>query len=282
MLAALVPKGGKYGYDLIAHVGTQTFLEGRGLQAVAAELRPLGIPFSSLHDMLMKFLYYFGLLHRTTPHPVLRDWFRQRGRMTVADGCHDRTRYSCVFWPSGSRKTASVCKHGRSPAKTPTSRSLAFIRPASGSELPSEVLHDLGDAMTVACETVWGKERCGTACASSICSADIGEDLYGGPQATLTELVRKLKLHPRLKEQRRGQTDWLREHIDDTTALVQLLRGQAADVPPTCSAVNSPWPFISGSWTTPATVAARATPSTRTCCTSIAAWCGRPGRWSGC
>ncbi len=54
-LAALVPKGGKYGYDLIARVGVQTFLEGRALQAVAAELRPLNIPFSSLHDMALKF-----------------------------------------------------------------------------------------------------------------------------------------------------------------------------------------------------------------------------------
>lgn len=63
-LAALVPKGGKYAYDLIAQVGMQTFLEGRELRAVAAELRPLGIPFSSLHDITLKFLYYFGLLHR--------------------------------------------------------------------------------------------------------------------------------------------------------------------------------------------------------------------------
>ncbi|MGO8746895.1 MAG: hypothetical protein ACLQNE_12990 [Thermoguttaceae bacterium] len=27
---------------------------------------------------------------------------------------------------------------------------------------------------------------------------------------------------------------------------------------------------------------ARATPSTRTCCISIVAWCGRPRRWSDC
>ena len=71
-LAALVPKGGKYGYDLIAQVGTQTFLEGGGLRSVAAELRPLGIPFSSLHDMTLKFLYYFGVLHEQYAAPLLR------------------------------------------------------------------------------------------------------------------------------------------------------------------------------------------------------------------
>ena len=74
-LAALVPKGGKYGYDLIARVGVQTFLEGRALQAVAAELRPLNIPFSSLHDMALKFLYYFGLLHQRYAAPLLATGF---------------------------------------------------------------------------------------------------------------------------------------------------------------------------------------------------------------
>ena len=34
-----------------------------------------------------------------------------------------------------------------------------------------------------------------------------------------------------MKEQRRGQTVWLRDHVEDATALIQLLRGQAADTP---------------------------------------------------
>ena len=44
-------------------------------------------------------------------------------------------------------------------------------------------------------------------------------------------MVRQLKLQPRLKEQRRGQTEWLRDHVEDSTSLAQLLRGRCADVP---------------------------------------------------
>ena len=40
-LQSLVAKGGRYGYDLIALVGWQTFVKGRTLQDVAEDLRPL-------------------------------------------------------------------------------------------------------------------------------------------------------------------------------------------------------------------------------------------------
>ena len=49
-----------------------------------------------------------------------------------------------------------------------------------------------------------------------------------------------------------------------------------------CWAGNWSWPFISGCWTTPATAAARATLSIRTCCISTAAWCGPRRRWKAC
>ena len=61
-LPRLVPKGGAYGYDLIAHVGCETFLRGRRLESVAGEFPQ--IPFSSLYDVQHKFLFYFGHLHR--------------------------------------------------------------------------------------------------------------------------------------------------------------------------------------------------------------------------
>ena len=227
-LAALVPKGGKYGYDLIAQVGTQTFLEGRGLQSVAAELRPLGIPFSSLHDMALKFLYYFGLLHQHYAAPVLRDWFQQRGRMTwLMDATIEpgTPAFFGLLEPENG-----LCLGAWKVASENADELVPCLQQASERfGTPSEVLHDLGDAMTAACQIVWGKTVRQRVCHYHLL-ADIGEDLYARPQATLRELVRQLKLQPRLKEQRRGQTDWLRDHVEDTTALVQVLRGRFADV----------------------------------------------------
>lgn len=227
-LAALVPKGGKYGYDLIAQVGTQTFLEGRGLQNVAAELRPLGIPFSSLHDIALKFLYYFGLLHQHAA-PILRDWFQQRGPMTwLMDATLEpgTPAFFGLLEPENG-----LCLGAWKIASENADELVPCLRQASQRfGTPNEVLHDLGDAMTAACEIVWGQTVRQRVCHYHLL-ADIGEDLYAGPQAALRELVRQLKLQPRLKEQRRGQTDWLRDHVEDTTALVQLLRGRSTDVP---------------------------------------------------
>ena len=62
-LCDLVPKGSTYGYDLIAHVGCETFLRGRKLEEVARDL-PRTIPFSTLFDLQHKFLFYFGHVHR--------------------------------------------------------------------------------------------------------------------------------------------------------------------------------------------------------------------------
>ena len=96
---------------------------------------------------------------------------------------------------------------------------------------PNEVLHDLGDAIASACDLAWNGTVRHRVCHYHLL-ADIGEDLYARPQTALRELVRQLKLQSRMKEQRRGQTAWLRDHVEDTTALVQLLQGSVSDTPP--------------------------------------------------
>ncbi len=229
-LAAVVPKGGKYGYDLIAHVGMQTFLEGRKLQAVAAELHPLTVPFSSLHDLLMKFLYYFGLFHEQYAAPLLRRWFQQRGRMTALMDATVEPGTPAFFGLLDAE--SRVCLGAWKIATENADELVPCLREASQRfGAPDEVLHDLGDAMASACETAWGGAVPHRVCHFHLLR-DIGEGLYARPQTALRELVRKLKLQPRLKEQRHGQTDRLRDHVEDTTALVQLLLGQAADVAP--------------------------------------------------
>jgi hypothetical protein len=230
LLAGLVPKGGKYGYDLITHVGIQTFLQGRQLQDVAAELCPLTVPLSSLHDLLMKFLYYFGHWHRQYAAPRLRERFRQQGHTTwLMDATVEpgTPAYFGLLEAEGR-----VCLEAW---KIPTEHADDIVpclqEATQRFGAPSEVLHDLGDAMMAACDAAWKGTVPHRVCQFHLLR-DIGEDLYAGPQALLSELVRKLKLHPRMKEQRRGQTEWLRGHTEDPTALAQLLRGQTTDTSP--------------------------------------------------
>jgi len=227
-LQTLVPKGGRYGYDLIAHVGWQTFVKGRTLQDVAEELQPLNIPFSSLHDVQMKFLFYLGHLHRQRAG-VLRDYLSKRGSITwlidstlepgtpLFFGIQDAEEDLML----GAWKIATESADVLVPCLKQTSES--FGRPA-------RVLHDLSDAMNTACREAWNGMR------HDVCHfhlvRDIGIDLLDKPQAALRDRVRQLQLQPRLKEQRNGQTDWLRQYVEDPTSLAQMLAGRAVMVSP--------------------------------------------------
>ncbi len=229
LLDRLVPKGGKYGYDLIAHVGVQTFLEGRTLGDIAADLRPQRIPFSSLHDLGMKFLYYFGHLHQQYAAPQLRDWFQQRAWSTWLIDATVEPGTPAYFGVLDAE--SGLCLKAWKIATENTDDIVLCLREATEQfGKPNELLHDLGDAMANACEAVWGAAVVHRACHFHLLR-DIGEDLYAKPQAALRELIRKLKLQPRLKEQRRGQSLWLRDHVKDPTSLVRLLQEEAVEVP---------------------------------------------------
>jgi hypothetical protein len=95
---------------------------------------------------------------------------------------------------------------------------------------PDHVLHDLSPAMSGACEQAL------PGVSHFVCHQhlvrDIGEDLYEAPQAALSQRLRALKLQYRLKEQRRGQNEWLRQRLDSPAQLVlaDLLAGRAVEV----------------------------------------------------
>jgi hypothetical protein len=227
-LQDLVPKGGLYGYDLIAHVGLQTYVKGRALQDVAEELKHLHIPFSSLHDTQQKFLFYLGHLHRQRAG-LLRDYLQKRGGAawlidtTLEPGTPayfgvQEAEENLVL---GSWKIATENADEMIPCLKQASELFG---------LPQEVLHDLSDAMDAACRQAFDgiKHR--------VCHfhfvRDVGQDLLDKPQSALRELVRQLQLQSRLKEQRNGQTDWLRKHVEDAGALAQMLTGSAVTATP--------------------------------------------------
>jgi hypothetical protein len=85
----IAPQGGRYAYDLIAHVGVESLLHGRKLEDLAEDLVALGIPFSSLYDLRQKFMFYLGHLHRQSA-PRIRDYLQQRGAVTwLIDGTQE-------------------------------------------------------------------------------------------------------------------------------------------------------------------------------------------------
>jgi hypothetical protein len=225
-LDQVVPKGGTYGYDLIAHVGCQTFLHGRKLEDVAQEL-PRRIPFSSLYDVQQKFLFYFGHLHRQSAGR-LRDYFEQRGGSSWLIDATIEPDTPMYFGVYDSQDDILL-----NAWKIP-SENVDFIRPCLQEAVtqfgcPKEVMHDLSDAMHAACNKALENVP------QRVCHfhllRDIGEDLLSTIHARLRDRARQLKLHARLKEQRKGQTEWLRQHLEERRVLSEVLHSGLQGVP---------------------------------------------------
>lgn len=223
-LTRLVPKGGAYGYDLIAYVGCETFLRGRKLESVAREFPQ--IPFSSLYDVQHKFLFYFGHLHRQSA-PALAARFQRRGSGTWLIDATIEPDTPMYFGIYEAQENVLLDAY-RIPSENADAITPCLKQTAARFGEPRRVLHDLSNAMAAACELAFEKVS-HTVCHFHLLR-DIGEDLYATPQARLRDRLRQLKLQSRLKEQRKGQTDWLREHIEHTTVLAEVLAGKRVEV----------------------------------------------------
>lgn len=222
-LASFVPKGGTYGYDLIARVGCETFLRGRKLESVAREFPD--IPFSSLHDVQLKFLFYFGHWHRQSAPILAARFLRRDGSTWLIDGTiePDTPMYFGIY-EAEDNLLLDAC---RIPSESANAISPCLKQTAARFGKPRRVLHDLSDAMAAACEQAL-EEVPHTVCHFHLLR-DIGEDLYTMPQARLCARLRQLKLQSRLKEQRNGLTDWLREHIEHPPVLAEMLAGKHSE-----------------------------------------------------
>src|ERR1700722_4300575 len=89
-LASLVPPGARYGFDLIAHVGVESFLRGHSLQDIRRDLasrpNPPKVPLSTLWDLQRKFLFYLGHLHQQAAASI-RQYLEGQGETTwLLDG----------------------------------------------------------------------------------------------------------------------------------------------------------------------------------------------------
>lgn len=223
-LDRVVPKGEAYGYDVIAHVGCETFLHGRQLEDLARELPH--IPFSSLYDLQHKFLFYLGHFHRQSA-PILTDWFGRHGRSTwLIDATiePDTPMYFGIY----EAQYALLLDAYRIPSESTEAITPCLQQTAIRFGTPGRILHDLSEAMSRACNQAL-PQTTHTVCHFHLLR-DIGEDLYAMPQDRLRRRVRQLKLQSRLKDQRKGQTAWLRGQIENTSLLVDVLTGNQPEM----------------------------------------------------
>jgi hypothetical protein len=231
-LAELVPWGARYGFDLIAQVGLETYLRGRRLQDFREDLAhrqpALDVPLSTLWDQQQKFLFYLGCLHRQAG-PGLREYLSQHGPVTwLLDGTTEPE--TAVFLGIEEAAHGLFLGNWKISSENVADLVPCLRQAADRFGRPDKVLHDLSPAMSGACEQAL------PGVSHFVChqhlARDIGEDLYQSPQADLGKRLRTLKLQYRLKEQRRGQSEWLRQRLDSPAELVlaDLLAGRAVEV----------------------------------------------------
>jgi len=214
-LAALVPSGARYAYDLIAFVGRKSYLEGCKLNSIHDEIinhhRLPHIPFSSLYDLQRKFLFYLGEVHRQAA-PRLKNYFQERGNNTwLIDGTIEPG--TPVFLGVKEAYEGIFLGGGKIPTENDSDIANCLIEVANFYGVPDETLHDLSERMSNACEIAFPGNP------HRVCQyhliRDIGEDLYEVPQEMLNKRLRAMKLQHNLKDQRSNQTQWLQKAVKE-------------------------------------------------------------------
>jgi hypothetical protein len=232
-LAGLVASGSRYAFDLIAHVGVESYLRGRSLEDIGQQLASrqpaIRMAASSLWDQQQKFLFYLGRLHERAA-PILRQHLAQQGSVSwLLDGTAEPG--TPVFLGIQDAASGMLLSSAKIPSENMDDIAGRLRQAAACYGRPDRVLHDLSPMMSRACDEALD------GVAHFVChyhlARDVGGDLYKAPQAALGKRMRALKLQFRLREQRRGQNEWLRQQVDSPAQLVlsQLLDGRQPCAP---------------------------------------------------
>jgi hypothetical protein len=231
-LADLVPRGGRYAFDLIVYVGLETYLHGRSLEDVQqtlAERQPaIHVPLSTLWDQQHRFLFCVGRLHeRATPRSRI-PLPTSRRRSWLLDGTLEPD--TPVFLGLEDAMSGMFLGGWKIPSENADDIAVCLTEAAARFGPPAGVLHDLSAAMIGACDAAL------PGVAHRVChfhlARDVGNDLFASDQIALTKRHRSLKILPRLREQRKGQTEWFRERFDQPAAelvLNRLLAGESLE-----------------------------------------------------
>jgi hypothetical protein len=228
-LANLVPPGGRYAFDLIAHVAVESFLRGHSLEDIRNDLasrpNPLRVPSSTLWDLQRRFLFYLGHLHQQAAASI-RQYLGGQGETTwLLDGTIEPG--TPVFLGIEDAASGMLLGGWKVPSENADVIASSLSEAAQRYGRPARVLHDLSAAMSGACDqALAGVPH--FVCHYHLCR-DVGDDLYDRPQSALNQRLKSLKLKARLHEQRKGQTQALRASTDPHAQFVlsELLEGRA-------------------------------------------------------
>jgi hypothetical protein len=232
-LERLAPPGQRYAYDLIAHVGLSYYLHGVRLRAIQQELRQrtpaVVIPMSSLFALCAHFLYLLGHLHRRAAVRLRCLWERDGLSVWLLDCTQERD--SPAFFGILESHYGILLACWKVPSENEIDLEPCLRQAVEQFGTPGRLLHDLSSTMSALRDAVLPNVPDG------VChfhfARDVGTDLYREPHRQLSERLRQLKLQVRLREQRKDQTEYLRQQSargEASLLLRRLLRGEIVGV----------------------------------------------------
>jgi hypothetical protein len=234
-VGGLVPRGGCYAFDLISYVGVETFLHGRSLEDVRqslAERRPsVRMALSTLWDQQQRFLFCLGQLHERSA-PVIHGFLAGQPHVTwLMDGTLEPD--TPVFLGVQDAASGMMLRGGKISSENADDIAACLRQAAERYGRPAGVLHDLSPAMSSACDVAL------PGVPHRVChfdlARDVGNDLCAAPQIALTKRHRSLIILARLREQRRGHAEWLRDRLrqpESELVLNRLLVGASLESVP--------------------------------------------------
>jgi hypothetical protein len=230
-LAGIVPRGANYTFDVIAYVGLQSWLRGQRLADIQEDLAnrqpSISIPTSTLYDQQQKFLFYLGHLHQQAT-PRLREYLHKQAGVTwLLDGTLESD--SPVFLGIRDSESGILLDAWRIPSENGEDIARCLAQGAQRYGRPDRVLHDLSSAMLGGCEA--GLPGVPHFVCHYHLARDVGQDLYKKPQDALCKRLRSLKVQWRMREQRKGQSEWFRTAVDAPVQrmLEDLLAGRPVE-----------------------------------------------------
>lgn len=213
-LSCLVPKGAKFGYDVLVYVGKAFFLRCRNAKEIATELKEKNIRIctSEVSYLARKFVMYLALAHRKVQRKTKAYLHMHGGYILHLDGTCQGASPHLISALDGI--TEIILDNMKIPTEN-SAQIIPFlkrIKKAYGD--PLAVVSDMGKGIVLAIEEVF-KNLPHFLCHFHFLR-DLGKDLFGTENDTIRNRLRKHGIQQTLRKRARG----LKKHISSTPHLV--------------------------------------------------------------
>ncbi len=216
-LKRIAPKGGRFGFDVLVHVGMAMFVKCRNEQNIKAELNSMGIPISrsEVGNLGRRFVIYLAQAHQEA-QPQIKKYLNDHGGYILhLDGTCEGDSAVLV---TGLDGIAGIVL-GNIKARSESRESLVpFLRRLEQNYgTPLALVHDMGTGILGAIAVVFPETP------DYVCHfhflRDIGKDLLQHENSMIRSILKRHRIRTVLSEQART----LRKLIEADKALTQSL-----------------------------------------------------------